>query len=234
MDKLDSTLQDAKALLKSARKYAAAEGVPGVSTRLADTLAGAIERAAAADIGQRNAIRETGRLTEAQDKAMRDALDRIRSIRLAGKASFKAGEKQALKEFRVGGGTPSAVKATLAELAYLRNAASKRIADLAAAEFGAADLAAADAAYTALEAADVSQELGKKTQKSATMVRNGAYASLREAVRQVRSAAKAAFLRRPEILVEFESTVKAKPTKTKPGLRLAERAAEPKASAGGA
>ncbi|MBN2351129.1 MAG: hypothetical protein JXD23_01065 [Spirochaetales bacterium] len=231
MEKLDTILQDAKALLKSARTHAASEGTPGVSARLADALAGAVERAAAEDLNQRNAMRETGRLTEAQDKAMAEALDHVRRIRLAGKASFKKAQKQSLKDFRIGSGTPATVKAALAELAYLINAARRHMADLAVADFRADDLAAAETSRAALEAADVSQELGKKTQKSATMARNDGYAALREAVRRVRSAAKAAFLRRPEVLVEFESTARPKASKPK-GPRLVEKREEPKASPG--
>jgi hypothetical protein len=75
MEELDTVLQDAKTLLKSARAHAAKDGQAGIGAGLSDALAAAIERAAAADLTQRNAIRETGRLTEAQDKALKGALD---------------------------------------------------------------------------------------------------------------------------------------------------------------
>ncbi|MBN2353569.1 MAG: hypothetical protein JXD23_13430 [Spirochaetales bacterium] len=219
MQKLDSVLQDAKALLKSAKSYAATEDEPGIGQDLIDTLAASIERAAAADITQRNAIRKTGRLTEAQDKAMHGAYDQIRKVRFAGKACFKKAERQALKEFQVGKTPPRTVKAAVGDLSYLRDVANKYLGELARIGFRASDLAAADKSLQALEVADVSQELAKKKQKEATRSRDVAYRELQEAARQVRSAAKAVFMGRPGVLVEFESTVRAKGRKrTAPGI----------------
>jgi hypothetical protein len=233
MEKLDTVLQDARTLLKAAQSHAAGDGKPGIGAGLSDALAGAIERAAASDITQRNAIRETGRLTEAQNKAMRGALEQIRKVRFAGKACYKKEQAQTLKEFQVGKQPPATVKAALGDLSYLRDVASNHLGDLKDAEFGAGELAAVDASLQALEAADVSQELAKKKQKEATRARDEAYKALQEAARRLRNAAKSVFIGQPAVLVEFESTVKAKPSKAKPGLRLAgERAAEAKASAG--
>ncbi|MBN2243042.1 MAG: hypothetical protein JW793_10160 [Acidobacteria bacterium] len=219
MEKLDTVLQDAKALLKAAGSYAAGDDEPGIGRDLIDDLAGAVERAAAADITQRNAIREAGRLTETQDKAMAHAIDQIRKVRFAGKACYKKAEKQILKEFNVGKASPKTVKAAIGDLRYLRDAANKHLGDLARAGFRAADLAAVEKSMQALEAADVSQELAKKKQKEATRSRDEAYRELKEACRQVRSAAKAVFMGRPGVLVVFESTVRARKRRaSKPGI----------------
>jgi ElaB/YqjD/DUF883 family membrane-anchored ribosome-binding protein len=220
MEKLDAVIQDAKALLKSARSHAAGDDTPGIGAGLIDNLTAAIERAAAADLTQRNAMRGTGRLTETQDKALKAARDQIRKVRYAGKACYKRAEKQALKEFRVGRDLPTTVKGALGDLAYLRSVAEKRIGDLKEAGFRAADLAAVDSAHRVLEAADVSQELAKKTQKEATRARDDSYRGLKEAARQVRNAAKSVFIGQRAVLVEFESTVRAKPARGKAKSKL--------------
>ncbi len=210
MEKLDTVLLDAKALLKSAKSHTAAEEQPGIGQDLIDALEGAIERATAADLTQRNAIRETGRLTEAQDKAMAGAYDQIRKVRFAGKACYKKAEKQALKEFQVGKVPPRTVRAALGDLGYLRDVANKHLGDLARAGFRASDLAAVDKAMHTLEASDVSQELAKKKQKEATRSRDEAYKELQEVCRQLRSSAKSVFIDQPGVLFEFESTTRAK------------------------
>ncbi len=112
------------------------------------------------------------------------------------------------------------MKAALGDLAYLRDTAGKRIGDLAATGFRAADLAAVDSALRTLEATDVSQELAKKTQKQATAARDEAYKALLQAAGNVRNAAKSVFIGQRAVLVEFESTVRAKPKKAKSGTKL--------------
>ncbi|MBN2353539.1 MAG: hypothetical protein JXD23_13280, partial [Spirochaetales bacterium] len=73
MERLESTVQDARALLKSAQKYAETEERDGIDPDLVSALATAIERAIAADTTQQNSLRTVGHWTEAQDKAMAKA-----------------------------------------------------------------------------------------------------------------------------------------------------------------
>jgi hypothetical protein len=134
----------------------------------------------------------------------------------------------------VGKEPPKTVKAALGDLGYLRDVANKHLGELAQAGFGAAELAAVDTSRHALEAGDVSQELAKKKQKEATSSRDEAYRALQEAARKVRNAAKSVFIGQRGVLVEFESTVRAKSVKSKGKSQLTvEKPARPAASAGG-
>jgi hypothetical protein len=221
MEKLESTVQDARALLKTAQKYAATDERDGIDPDLAAALATAIERAVAADTTQQNSLRDVGRFTEAQDKAMARAKLLIGKQRNAAKGRYGVQDKQMMKEFHVGAAPAVTVKGMVVELAYMKSVAEKRVGDLTKHGFKAADMAALDAAAEELKQADASQELAKKAQKNATQARNDAVKDLQQAIQKVRSTAKSVFAGQKSILVEFESIKRAKPAKkAKPALAV--------------
>jgi hypothetical protein len=213
MQKLDSKVQDARALLKTARKYEAGEVGDGIDAGLVTQLAGAIEQAVASDTTQRNSFRDVGRLTDAQDKAMANARLFIRKAQNAAKGCYGSKDALMMKEFRVGAKPSNAVKVMVTDLAYLKGVAEKRVGDLAKFGFKAADLSTLATAAAELERIDALQELSKKYQKNATQQRDDAVKNLMVTMQKVRSTAKSVFIGQKDVLTEFESVLRAKPKK---------------------
>jgi hypothetical protein len=215
MEQLNTLVQDAKTLLKAAQRHEIAPHQDGIDSALIAALATAIEMALASDTTQRNAIRDTSRLTETQDRAAERSLELIRKLRYAAKGRFKGEDEQTLKEFRVGDKPARAVKELITELAYMRGKAEKYAGELAPCGFKAADLSALTAAAAELERADSSQELAKKAQKNATEARNNAVKALQLAMSKVRNSAKSVFAGKKDVLREFETITRAKSSKPK-------------------
>ncbi|MBN2352978.1 MAG: hypothetical protein JXD23_10455 [Spirochaetales bacterium] len=214
MELLNATVQDAKTLLKVARKYEADDNSSeGIDSGLVKELTGAIEMAIAADTNQRNALRDVGRLTEEQKKTMKKAVALIGKERNAAKACFGARDAQMMKEFAVGKTQAKTVKDAITDLAYMRKAAEKHIGELARYGFKASDLAALTTAASDLEVVDAEQELSKKTRKNATTGRNDTLQALKRAIQKTRSSAKSVFYDRKDVPVEFETIKRAKPAK---------------------
>jgi hypothetical protein len=213
MEKLNSMVQDARALLKSAQKYAPTDDRDGIDPDLTAALATAIEKAVAADTTQQNSIRDVSRFTAAQNEALDEAHGIIAKQRNAAKGRYTTKDEQMMKEFHVGAPKAQSVKALLTELAYMKGVAEKRVGDLTKHGFKAAHLAALDAAAEKLKQTDASQELAKKAQKAATMARDAAVGELQRMIQKVRSTAKSVFAGQKPILLEFETITRAKPTK---------------------
>jgi hypothetical protein len=104
MEQLNTLVQDAKTLLKAAQRHEIAPHQDGIDSALIAALATAIEMALASDTTQRNAIRDTSRLTETQDRAAERSLELIRKLRYAAEkyagelapCGFKAADLSAL------------------------------------------------------------------------------------------------------------------------------------------
>ncbi len=212
MELINTMLQDAKALLKTAQKYAAGPHADGLDPAIVSALATAVEMAQASDTAQRNAMRDTERLTDGQDRALDKCLDLVRKLRYAAKSRFAGDGESLLKEFRIGARQTHAVKDVISEIAYLKGVAQKYAGELAPCGFKAADQAALTAAAAELERADASQELAKKAQKNATQARDAALKTLKLAVSKVRNSAKSVFAGRKDVLTEFETITRRRGT----------------------
>jgi hypothetical protein len=215
MEKLDATVQDARALLKAAQKYEAKPDCDGIDCDLAALLSGAIERAVAADTTQQNSIRDVSRYTDAQNKAMEKARVLIGKARNAAKGRYTIKDEQMMREFHVGAKQAATVKGMLNDIEYMKGVAAKWVGDLTRHGFKAGDLAALGQTGADLAQIDASQEMAKIAQVNATEARNNAVKALLQAIQKVRDTAKSVFAGRKDVLREFATIKRAKSSKPK-------------------
>jgi hypothetical protein len=215
MEKLEATVQDARALLKAAKKYEARPDCDGIDCELAALLSGAIERAVASETAQQNAIRDVSRYTDAQNKAMEKAKVLIGKARNAARGRYTTKNEQMMREFHVGAKPTKTVKGMLIEIDYMKTTAEKWVGELTKHGFKAGDLAALGQTGVDLGQIDASQEMAKKTQVNSTESRNNAVKSLLEAIQQVRDTAKSVYAGKKDVLREFSTIKRAKSSKPK-------------------
>jgi hypothetical protein len=206
---VDETIQEANSLSGVMDKYASPLDDAGFGEPERNGFKLAIADLLAKDTAQKNSIEIVRQKTEAQNKAMTDALELIRTTQNAARAAYGETDKTVMKEFHVGKERINSVKVMTTELSYMKGVAINNQTDLAKNGFSADDIASFDTMATNLATADMEQENAKKAQASFTSSRDKAWDVLDKLIKKVRNIAKVKFRKDEDILNEFTSiTVK--------------------------
>ena len=204
---VDETIQEANSLSGVMDKYASPLDDAGFGEPERNGFKLAIADLLAKDTAQKNSIEIVRQKTEAQNKAMTDALELIRTTQNAARAAYGETDKTVMKEFHVGKERINSVKVMTTELSYMKGVAINNQTDLAKNGFSADDIASFDTLATNLATADMEQENAKKGQASFTSSRDKAWDVLDKLIKKVRNIAKVKFRKDADILNEFSSVI---------------------------
>ena len=204
---VDETIQEANSLSGVMDKYASPLDEAGFGEPERNGFKLAIADLLAKDTAQKNSIEIVRQKTEAQNKAMSDALELIRTTQNAARAAYGESDKTVMKEFHVGKEKMNTLKVMTTELSYMKGVAINNQTDLAKNGFSADDIASFDTMATNLATADMEQENAKKAQASFTSSRDKACDVLDKLIKKVRNIAKVKFRKDADILNEFSSVI---------------------------
>lgn len=217
MEQVDVVIQDANVLLAVAKKHAAGDSADGIDADAIQGLSDAHDNLLDKNTAQQKAVKAVNTLTEAQDTTLAAGLTLIRKVQNAGKSVYGESNKPMMKVLDVGGDAPTSVKKMTTKLAYMKDVATNKLAELKKGGVKEGDITQFDTVAASLAENDTAQEKAKKVQKAATLARDEALDVLKKAVRKVRNNAKSVFANNPSVLIEFEpvatgrGSAKAKP-----------------------
>lgn len=204
MERLDFTVQSAKALLGVCKKYLKTDANEGISQDDIDLLQTRVDDASMKDTAQKKAVETLGNLTNLQNGIMEKGFGLIRKTQSAAKAAYGEDNKPKMKEFHVGGDSLRTVKAMMSELKYMKSVATDHKDDLAKSGLKDSDIANFDVISAELSDSDTQQENAKKIQKRSTKERDDSLDVLQKAMRRIRNVAKSVFADQAAVLIEFE------------------------------
>lgn len=135
-------------------------------------------------------------------------------MRNAAKSAFGKDER-ILKQFKIGEKIPGTVKKLSTTCEYMVTVVEDKKTDLLQSGLVQADLDSLTSAKERLESTDAEQEQAKKLQESATIVRDKAAKVMKEKLDSLRNFVAAAFVKKPEIAVQFKPIPKGRGGKGK-------------------
>ena len=147
---------------------------------------------------------------------MQEVTELLKSVRNAAKSAFGKDER-ILKQFKIGEKIPGTVKKLSTTCEYMVTVVEDKKTDLLQSGLVQADLDSLTSAKERLESTDAEQELAKKLQASATLIRDKAATQMKEKLDKLRKFVLAAFAKKPEIAVQFKPIPKGRGGKGKPG-----------------
>jgi hypothetical protein len=154
--------------------------------------------------------------TAIQNAVMQEVTELLKSVRNAAKSAFGKDER-ILKQFKIGEKIPGTVKKLSTTCEYMVGVVEDKKTDLLKSGLVQADLDNLTTAKERLESSDAEQEQAKKLQESATIVRDKAAKLMKEKLDSLRNFVAAAFVKKPEIAVQFKPIPKGRGGKGKPG-----------------
>ena len=168
------------------------------------------------ELAQQKAVKNAGDKTAIQNAVMQEVTELLKSVRNAAKSAFGKDER-ILKQFKIGEKIPGTVKKLSTTCEYMVTVVEDKKTDLLKSGLVQADLDSLTSAKERLESSDAEQELAKKQQESATLVRDKAAKLMKEKLDSLRNFVAAAFAKKPEIAVQFKPIPKGRGGKGKPG-----------------
>ena len=205
---IDQLIEDAQALRTAISKYETVLEQKGFDKARRDEFDAAIQDALAKDSEQKKANKTLEQFTQAQEKAIDDALAAISLLQNAAKSAY-GDDKAKLKEFVVGEKKQRNASTLRTTLEYLEGVAQKYTAVLLKNGMAQQDIAGIPTVCDALTNADKVQENAKKVRNAATKVRDKAEHALQDVVYKARKFALAAFSKEPEKAEEFKKISRA-------------------------
>ena len=203
---VDRKIQDAQNLEPVANKYQSQIATAGISTEYMTEYHTKLEDAIAKDVAQKESMENKKSATRLQDSVLKRCYAALKKVLNIAKSAY-VDDRDRLKEFHIGGKLVRGVGATLAELAYMKNAVTDHMDELGQWGANEALLTEIDTCIRELTDADNSQENAKNLQVVATNERDRAVDMLEKAKYRIRKAAEIVFADNADMLKEFESTV---------------------------
>jgi len=213
---IDYLLQDSNAALSAVDANRPALTEKGFTEAAYTGFAEARNALKTTEVAQQKAVKAAEDKTAIQNAVMQEVTELLKSVRNAAKSAFGKDER-ILKQFKIGEKIPGTVKKLSTTCEYMVTVVEDKKTDLLQSGLVQADLDSLTSAKERLESTDAEQELAKKSQASATLVRDKAAKLMKEKLDSLRNFVAAAFAKKPEIAVQFKPIPKGRGGKGKPG-----------------
>lgn len=213
---IDYLLQDSNAALSAVDANRPALTEKGFTEAAYTGFAEARNALKTTEVAQQKAVKAAEDKTAIQNAVMQEVTELLKSVRNAAKSAFGKDER-ILKQFKIGEKIPGTVKKLSTTCEYMVTVVEDKKTDLLQSGLVQADLDSLNSAKERLESTDAEQELAKKSQASATLVRDKAAKLMKEKLDSLRNFVAAAFAKKPEIAVQFKPIPKGRGGKGKPG-----------------
>lgn len=213
---IDYLLQDSNAALSAVDANRPALTEKGFTEAAYTGFAEARNALKTSEVAQQKAVKTAEDKTAIQNAVMQEVTELLKSVRNAAKSAFGKDER-ILKQFKIGEKIPGTVKKLSTTCEYMVGVVEDKKTDLLKSGLVQADLDNLTTAKERLESSDAEQELAKRQQESATLVRDKAAKLMKEKLDSLRNFVQAAFAKKPEIAVQFKPIPKGRGGKGKPG-----------------
>lgn len=211
---IDYLLQDSKAALAAVEANRPALTEKGFTEAAYSGFAEARNALKTSEVAQQKAVKTAEDKTAIQNAVMQEVTELLKSVRNAAKSAF-GNDTRVLKQFKIGEKIPGTVKKLSTTCEYMLTVVEDKKTDLLKSGLVQADLDNLTTAKERLESSDAEQELAKKQQESATLIRDKAAKVMKEKLDSLRNFVAAAFVKKPEIAVQFKPIPKGRGGKGK-------------------